>query len=79
MNKEATTSLLDYSPYPFEIPNIQLKFIISSHRVTVESFMKVVPKVDFSNSLMLKGSDVENTHDGVSVLDFFQRLKDFLY
>ena len=32
---------------------------------------------DWVKLLVLKGSDVEYTHDGVSVLDYFQRIKDF--
>ena len=32
---------------------------------------------DWVQLLVLKGSDVEYTHDGVSVLDYFQSIKDF--
>ena len=36
------------------------------------------PEVDhWVKLLVLKGSDVEYTYNGVSVLDFFQRVKDF--
>ena len=58
MSNQKTIKLVDYIPYPFLIPNINLDFNICKDNVVVKVLMIVEPKLNKKSELILKGSHI---------------------
>ena len=52
------TNLLDYRPYPFLIPNINIDFNILKDKVDVLTSMVIEPKLKEISTMILQGSDI---------------------
>ena len=51
--------LSEYKPYAFEIPQIELNFLIHEDYVSIESTMRIEPSLQGKSPLVLKGLNLE--------------------
>ncbi len=52
------TYLSDYKPYPFDIPIVKLNISIQREYVVIQSHMRVIPKNNERNLLVLRGKEL---------------------